>query len=216
MRIKIILSKSNSCIPFTYQGLMLGTIHKWFGANNKLHDKLSLYNYSWLKGFRINKYGLIADKQPYFYFSCFDDRLIDRLNAGICKDKSMFNGFEVIRIENIDCEIKECYEPLSPIFVKEKTENNSLEHLLFDNPKTETIMTNLMRNKMKFANVNFELESIKFEVSEHSKTKLVKIHGINSRANLCNVKIVGDENAHKFILDVGVGHSTGSGFGCIC
>lgn len=215
MRIKIKLSKSQLTIPFAYQGLMLGSIHKWFGADNELHDKVSLYNYSWLRGFRANKYGLTVDKDPHFYFSCFDDRLIDRLNDGICKDKTLFYGLEVTRIENVDYEIKECYEPLSPIFCKQKISNNSLQHLLFNNEKTENIMTHLIKNKMKFAKVNFELESVKFEVDENSKTKLIKIHGINTKSNLCNIKIVGDENAHKFILDVGVGHSTGSGFGCI-
>lgn len=215
MRIKISLSKSTSIVPFMYQNLMLGTIHKWFGANNKFHDKTSLYNYSWLKGFKPKDYGLIADKEPHFYFSAWEDSLIDNFVFGIAKDKTLFYGLEVTKIENIDYTIEDVYEPISPIFCKIRREDNSVQHLSYNNSKTQEIMTNLIRNKMKLAKLDCDFESIRFAEDNNAKMKLVTIHNIKTRANLCPVIIRGDNTAHNFILDVGVGHSTGSGFGCI-
>ena len=36
-------------VPFDYQQKIVGTIHKWLG-NNEIHDKISLYSFSWLLG----------------------------------------------------------------------------------------------------------------------------------------------------------------------
>lgn len=47
------------------------------------------------------------------------------------------------------------------------------------------------------------------------KTKLVRINGIDSRANFCPVIIEGNPEAIRFAWNVGVGHSTGCGFGAI-
>lgn len=49
MRIHISTTKNTSLVPFGYQQKLVGTIHKWIG-NNSIHDSISLYSFSWLKG----------------------------------------------------------------------------------------------------------------------------------------------------------------------
>ena len=49
MRIHISTTKNSSLVPFGYQQKLVGTIHKWIG-NNSIHDSISLYSFSWLKG----------------------------------------------------------------------------------------------------------------------------------------------------------------------
>ena len=49
MRIHISTTKNTSLVPFDYQQKLVGTIHKWIGTNS-IHDHISLYSFSWLKG----------------------------------------------------------------------------------------------------------------------------------------------------------------------
>ena len=60
MRIKIKTTSNNSILPFDYQGKLIGVIHKWLGTN-EIHDKISLYSFSWL----LN--GIMVDKKGYMF-----------------------------------------------------------------------------------------------------------------------------------------------------
>ena len=45
MRLLIRTTNNNKIIPFDYQGMLIGTLHKWLGYND-IHDKISLYSFS--------------------------------------------------------------------------------------------------------------------------------------------------------------------------
>lgn len=60
MRIRIKTTSNEKILPFDYQGKLIGVIHKWLG-NNELHDKISLYSFSWLLG------GVMVDKKGYVF-----------------------------------------------------------------------------------------------------------------------------------------------------
>ena len=49
MRIHLSTSANNELVPFNYQQKLIGVLHRWLGTN-ELHDKISLYSFSWLKG----------------------------------------------------------------------------------------------------------------------------------------------------------------------
>ena len=49
MRLHIITTSNTTIVPFNYQQKLIGTVHNWLGKN-ELHDKISLYSFSWLKG----------------------------------------------------------------------------------------------------------------------------------------------------------------------
>ena len=49
MRIYLRTTPNDVIVPFDYQQKIVGTIHKWLG-NNEIHDKISLYSFSWLLG----------------------------------------------------------------------------------------------------------------------------------------------------------------------
>jgi CRISPR-associated endoribonuclease Cas6 len=58
--------------------------------------------------------------------------------------------------------------------------------------------------------------SARFDHSfRNARTKLVKIKGIANRASLCPVIVEGTPEAVQFAWNVGIGHGTGSGFGCL-
>ena len=51
MRIHLKTTANTQPVPFNYQQKLVGTIHKWIGLNS-IHDKISLYSFSWLSGGR--------------------------------------------------------------------------------------------------------------------------------------------------------------------
>jgi hypothetical protein len=51
MRLHIQLSKNTTIVPFNYQEQQVSKLHYWLGKN-EIHDKLSLYSFSWLKNGR--------------------------------------------------------------------------------------------------------------------------------------------------------------------
>ncbi len=65
------------------------------------------------------------------------------------------------------------------------------------------------------ANLPQEVE-VSFDTSyENPKTKLVNYKGINIRASFCPVIVKGHPRAVQFAWEVGVGNSTGIGFGAL-
>jgi CRISPR-associated endoribonuclease Cas6 len=72
-----------------------------------------------------------------------------------------------------------------------------------------------MQHKLAVAGLPQDI-SIAFDRTYHkAKTKLVSIKGIQSRANECPVIIKGAPELINFAWNVGIGHSTGSGFGAL-
>jgi CRISPR-associated endoribonuclease Cas6 len=105
----------------------------------------------------------------------------------------------------------------SPVLVK-KFDGTVIRHLTFDNPEANDVMTKTMQTKLRTAGLDAHAETVRvrFDTSyTGAKTKLVDIHGIKNRANVCPVIIEGTPEAVAFAWDVGVGHSTGSGFGAL-
>lgn len=54
MRIHLITNKSKELIKFNYQPILTGVFHKWIGQN-EIHNKISLYSFSWLSGGPLTK-----------------------------------------------------------------------------------------------------------------------------------------------------------------
>jgi CRISPR-associated endoribonuclease Cas6 len=79
-------------------------------------------------------------------------------------------------------------------------------------------MTKTMQTKLRAAGLEQHADavSVRFDTSyAGAKTKLVDIHGIKNRTSVCPVIVEGSPEAVAFAWDVGVGHSTGAGFGAL-
>ncbi|MCH8533967.1 MAG: hypothetical protein LAT51_02760, partial [Flavobacteriaceae bacterium] len=62
MRIHLKLKSKNNQIPYNYQHLLTGCLHKWIGEKNIIHGQVSQYSFSWLQNVKTNKNGLILDE----------------------------------------------------------------------------------------------------------------------------------------------------------
>lgn len=217
MRIHITLRSDNKLVPFNYQPAITGAIHKWIGKN-EVHDKTSMYSFSWLKGGRKNGDGLIFENGSNFEFSAHDNILIKQLILGIQIDPMINYGLEVSEIviqETPRFSKRETFFVTSPVLVKRTVEERDI-HFTFDQLETDKLLTETMKTKLKRAGLDDSNIQLAFDRSYYgAKTKLVYYKNIGNKANICPVIIEGTPEQIAFAWNVGVGNSTGIGFGSL-
>lgn len=217
MRIHLKIDSKNKTIPFNHQHLLVGTIHKWLGWNN-LHGNVSLFSFSRLEKGMKTESGLKLDKYSSMFFSAFDNEILKSLIKGIQTDPKMFNGLvvsEIIIQEDPDLDKRNYFYVASPILVKRK-EGERSRHFLFNEQESDALLKETLLTKMKLAGLEDETLEICFDRSNpKSSTKLITYKEVSNRANWCPIIINGKPETKKFAWNVGVGNSTGIGFGAI-
>lgn len=221
MRLHLSLTPNTEPVPFNYQHQLTGALHKWLGKN-ELHDKISLYSFSWLRGKaeRVDG-GLRFPNGARWFISFWEDEHTERLKNGILRQPKVILGMKVDKIKEQSIpEFGDNYrfKVASPVLVRSNQDDGSRKHLLYNEEETDEILTKRMKAKLEAANFNISHSniSISFDRSySNPHTKLVDIKGTKLRANVCPVIIKGTPEAVKFAWNVGVGELTGSGFGAI-
>ena len=135
MRLHIKTSKSNQEIGFNYQPLLTGCIHKWLGANNLEHGKMSLYSFSWLQNIDTSKKGIKIKNGSYFTLNFYDIQLVKTVVKNILEKPEMFAGSRVldIRIEfTPQFSGKEHFFLASPVLVKRYNEDKETHYTYLD------------------------------------------------------------------------------------
>ncbi|MDR3653347.1 MAG: CRISPR-associated endoribonuclease Cas6 [Paludibacter sp.] len=217
MRIHLKIDSSNQIIPFDHQPLLVGTIHKWLGENTE-HGEVSLYSFSRLDGGKPVKGGLKFGNDASFFISSYDQELIKKLVWGIQQDKTMFCGLnvkEIVLEQDPDLSNRERFFVASPIFIKRHFEYVT-EHVLYTDKRAPQFLKETLQTKMKLAGIQDDDFEICFDPS-HTKAglKLVNYKGVQNKANWCSVIIKGSTATKLFAWNVGLGNSTGIGFGAI-
>jgi len=217
MRIHLKIHSGNNIIPFDHQHLLVGTIHKWLGWN-ELHGNIALFSFSRLEKGENTKDGLKLGKYSTLFFSAHDIEIVKSLIKGIQADPDMFNGLIVseIKIENDpDLSDRDYFYVASPVLVKRK-EGERNRHFTFNEPESNTWLKESLLTKMKLAGLEDDTFEIYFDKeNSRSSTKLINYKEIKNRANWCSVIIKGKPESKLFAWNVGVGNSTGIGFGAI-
>ncbi|MBX2976922.1 MAG: CRISPR-associated endoribonuclease Cas6 [Ignavibacteriaceae bacterium] len=217
MRIHFSISPNSETVPFDYQSLLLKRFHKWLGQN-EIHDDISLYSYSWLNGGKISKDGYIFPKGASWFFSAWDEAIIKQLISGVMNDTALFNGMYIKEITMQETPVfgsENKFLVASPVLIRKYDETKKAKHIKYVEPEADILLTETLKRKFTAANLNLDVAVCFDRESTKSKTKLVNINGINNRANMCPVIIKGGAQALQFAWNVGVGHSTGCGFGAL-
>jgi len=217
MRIHLKIQTTNKVIPFDHQPLLTGTIHKWLGWNDE-HGKVSLYSFSQLEGGKATPDGLRFERGTSFFFSSYNSDLIKKMVSGIQADPSLFDGLTVTEIiiqEDPDLTDRELFFVASPIFIKRKV-GEKVDHIRFDDSHANLCLKETLQTKMNEAGIEDESFDIRFETTyPKAGTKKITYNGIQNRANWCPVIIEGKLKTKLFAWNVGLGNSTGIGFGAI-
>lgn len=217
MRILLKIKTTKEIIPYDHQHLLTGVIHKWLGFNNE-HGLTSLYSFSRLEAGYSSDRGIAFHKDTGFFFSAFEPKLVHNVIKGVMDDPTMFNGLivnEINILEDPDLSHREHFLVASPIFIKRKI-NERDQHVLYNDPAASLFLEETLRTKIKMAGIELDLSEVRFDSSyNRAKTMKITYKGIENKANWCPVIIKGSAEAKLFVWNVGLGNSTGIGFGAI-
>lgn len=217
MRIHLKITTSQKILPYNHQALLTGTIHKWMGWNNE-HGKVSLYSFSQLEGGRSTSDGLQFPDKTCLFLSSFNPDLIKKIIQGIRSDPTMFFGLTVSEIviqDDPDLSDRELFFPASPIFIKRRSVDGE-DHILYTDSRAGDYLKETLLTRLTKAGLTDESLIVRFD-SNYPKagTKKITYNEVQNRASWCPVIIQGKPETKLFAWNVGLGNSTGIGFGAI-
>lgn len=217
MRIYLKTTPNTDPVIFDHLPMIVGTIHKWLGKNIE-HGTMSLYSFSFLKGGKNEKNYLQFPQGTIWFISALDINMLKKIIDGIRKDPEIAFGLrvkEIIIKETPLFNNQEIFWIASPVFIK-RTINNEEKHYLFNDPVSTELLTETLKHKMEIAGLNDDTLKVSFDLSyKGAKTKLITYNEIKNKASWCPVIIKGKQESKGFAWDVGVGNSTGIGFGAL-
>lgn len=218
MRLHIKTSASNRFIDFNYQHLLTGCIHKWLGKNNNEHGKMSLYSFSWLRNVEVSKEGIKVENGSYFTLNFYDTEQARRVVKSILEEPDMFAGVRVvdIRIEQTpEFSEKERFLLASPILIKRHNEVKETHYTYLDK-EADTFMTETLKTKARIAGLDAGNVKVYFDRQfPFPKTKVISYKDVKNKTSLCPIIIEGSPEMIAFAWNVGIGNSTGVGFGAL-
>jgi CRISPR-associated endoribonuclease Cas6 len=217
MRIYLKLTRNYQPVPFEHNSILSGTFHKWVN-DAKIHDTLSMYSFSGLRGGMANKIGLDFPKGAEWFISVYDSQLLMKIIKQIQSSPDVAYGMavkEVAICENPVFPSKQRFMLATPVFIKRTIDKKCIHYLYSDN-EVDKLMTETMKTKLTAAGISDDSLQISFDRSyENPKVKLISYKGIKNKVNWCPVIVSGKSETLAFTWNVGVGNSTGIGFGSL-
>lgn len=219
MRLHLKLTPNIEPVPFNYQHKLTGALHKWLGQND-LHDKISLYSFSWLRGkVETSSNGLHFPQGARWFISFWEKEYGSDLIQGIVDQPWVAYGMEVDEVQIArPPEFKEQwrFKVSSPVLVRKNRDDKTREHLTFRDDDAGNYLERTLKRKMKEGDVDCDDFKIAFDNKySGARTKLIDVKGTKLKSNLCPIIMEGDPKAIEFAWNVGVGELTGSGFGAL-
>ena len=225
MRLNLTLSPNETPVPFDHLHRLTGTLHKWLGPDNDLHDGPSLYSVGWLKGGQAKGGGLTFPEGARWRLSFWDEGAAKSVLEGLLEDPSVFAGMRVTEAQQQTTPAFSSgyrFDVDAPVIARRRREDGSREYLLFDDDRADAALTRTLRAKMKAAGLDVDpsAANVRFDRgSDGARTKLATIekggHAIKHKGSECPVVVEGPPEASRFAWNVGVGELTGSGFGAL-
>ena len=218
MRIYLHLTPNREIVPFNYQQNLVGAFHKWLGEN-ELHDDISLYSLSWLSRGIPSRGGLNFPNGSTFFVSAPDPQLLTALVQGMFKGQDICWGMEVREAsiaKTPDFGNKQTFVAQSPILIKRKEEGDQHYQYYFpSDEKSNGFLTETLHRKLERAGLSTDV-SVAFDSTyKRDHIKKVQYRGLDIKAAICPVVVEGDARAVQFAWEVGIGNSTGIGFGAM-
>jgi len=218
MRIHLKLTPNEKPVPFTYQEELTGLLFKWL-KDSSLHEGISLYSFSQLSNGILKNGHLEFQKGSQYFISCWEVDTLKILIESIRNDSEFAFGMRVTDIviqENPDLSNINYFRIASPILIHRLLDGKH-RYLYFDDDDSEMALEQTIHTKMKAANLEHD-ELLHIEFDKHfskAQKKRINYKGISNPVSICPVIINGKNLTKQFIWNVGLGNSTGIGFGAI-
>lgn len=222
MRIKIELSPNTTLVPYDYQSILVSRIHDWFGKENKFHNSLSSYSFSWFMNGNGTSKGINFNRGTYFIFSSYDSSVVKKLITGVQSNPEFGFGMFINSIqilEHIPFEDNAQYRFIaaSPIFLKRSTSEKNYKYFYYKDQESSELLRENLLFKLNKLNLPTD-DSLKINFDNTFSNPRIKgfIHkGIRIKGSSCPVLISGKASTVEFAYEAGIGNSTGMGFGLL-
>jgi CRISPR-associated endoribonuclease Cas6 len=220
MRIHLKITRNKEIVPFSYQENLVSALHRWLGKDNEYHNQLSLYSMSWLSYGKQKEGGLDFPKGTSWFISAFDDEMIKTIVRGIYKEPLIGFGMKVSELlvqVTPEFSSQQKFTVASPVLVKDKVEGSkNAKFYFYDEQRANELLTKTLQNKLRKAGLAEEGAQVMFDTHYHApKVKKATYKGIENKGSVCPVLVQGSSEQIAFAWNVGVGHSTGIGFGAL-
>lgn len=225
MRLNLTLSPNTDRVPFDHLHRLTGTLHKWVGPDNDLHDGPSLYSVGWLEGGRATDGALAFPEGARWRLSFYDDGAAKAALEGVLRAPSVFAGMRVTEAQQQTTPAFSGgyrFAVDAPVVARRRRDDGSREYLLYDDERADAALTRTLRRKMTAAGLDVDSAEAKVRFDrgyDGAHTKLATIekggHAIQHKGSVCPVIVEGPPAAARFAWNVGVGELTGSGFGAL-
>ncbi|MDX2245600.1 MAG: CRISPR-associated endoribonuclease Cas6 [Bacteroidia bacterium] len=217
MRIYIHTTPNTQLVPFNYQPQLAGAMHKWIGIN-ELHDDLSLYSLSWLSHGHKTSRGFNFPEGCNFFISTPSQELIQQLIRGVQMDTEICYGMraaEIVLRPTPEFGPMQTFFMQSPVLIKRTLETRTKFYFPQD-PESDQLMTETLSRKLQKAGLGDLPVKARFDRTYRTtRTKVADYKGIKNKGTLCPVILEGHPKAIAFAWEVGLGNSTGIGFGAV-
>lgn len=218
MRIYLHLSPNLELVPFNYQQSLVGAFHRWLGEN-ELHDDISLYSLSWLSRGIPRRKGLDFPNGSTFYVSAPNPNLLSTMVNGVFAGHHICWGMEVQEVTIQRTPIFGNHQRFfvqSPVLIKRRGENQKHHQFYYSSDaESKDYLTETLHQKLEKAGLSTDVQ-VRFDESYAKPIiKLVKYRDIDIKATICPVIVEGNPRSVAFAWEVGVGNSTGIGFGAL-
>ena len=222
MRIKINFTPSTSNFTVDNQHIINSYIHKCLGVNNKYHDTKSDYNISHLYGGKFNMLDrtLTFSGGGYIIVSSLDNEFVSKIILGVLSNQELTNGMKFAGIDHIDEKMINGWNhfaTLSPFIVKRYSDKNTYTFLTLNDDDFEKELKSYLINKISKINPKLDLNNFDVRIPRHDshKVKKVMVKNVMNLANQCHISINCNYKVAELLYNIGIGQSTGSGFGTI-
>lgn len=225
MRLNLTLSPNTDPVPFDHLHRLTGTLHKWLGPDNNLHDGPSLYSMGWLTGGRGADGALQFPDGARWRLTFYDAGAAKTVLEGLLQDPSVFAGMRVVEAQQQappSFSGGYRFEVDAPVLARRRREDGTREYLLYDDERADAALTRTLRGKMEAAGLDVDRGAARVRFDRESSdahTKLATLkkggHEIKHRGSWCPVIVEGPPAAVRFAWCVGAGELTGSGFGAL-
>ena len=218
MRIYLNLTPNTEIVPFNYQQYLVGAFHKWLGEN-ELHDDISLYSLSWLNGGHKVRQGLLFPDGAEFFISSPLKDLHTKLVQGVFDGAYIRWGMSVKELTmrvTPDFGTRHRFIAQSPIFIQRRIEGRKQQKYYFpQDPEADELLTETLQHKLARAELPTDV-SVAFDPDYRGvHTKKVTYGKIGIKAAYHPVIVNGHPRAVQAAWEMGVGNSTGIGFGAL-
>lgn len=222
MRIIIKFTENKVPVPINNQSDVNYYIHKCLGENNKYHDTKNDYCISSLYGGKLDddKIHLSFNNGGYIAITSKNEEFINDIIGGVMSNTELkwgmeFKMFDFIKEEFIDG--WNHFATLSPFIIKKYTDKKNYTFSTLNDSDFADVVKTHMINKLKKIYDGISLIGFDVVIRNHPshKVKKIMVKNVINKANQCQVDIFCASSVAEKIYNLGIGQSTGCGFGTI-